>query len=51
MSVSKVSSFNWDKILSKVNSSDLKRSLNLLRGRANEITSNAGKSDDSMLVL
>jgi len=51
MSVSKVSSFNWEKILSKVNSSDVKRSLNLLRGKANEITSNAGKYGKSPAVI
>lgn len=43
MAVSKISSFNWEKLLAKADGSDLKRSLNILRGKANEITSNHAK--------
>lgn len=43
MALTKISAFNWEKILSKVDNPEVKRSLNLLRARANEITSAAGK--------
>eukprot|EP01031_Cornospumella_fuschlensis_P031548 gene31548-38131_t len=37
MALQNISKFNWDKILSKVEQADVKRSLNLLRGKSNEI--------------
>ena len=35
--VSKVSNFNWDKIIKKMDFADAQRSLQLLRGKFNEI--------------
>lgn len=43
MALSKINAFNWDKLLSKVDSADVKRSVNFLRGKANEIAANSGK--------
>jgi len=35
--VSRVNNFNWDKIIKKMDFADAQRSLQLLRGKANEI--------------
>ena len=35
--VSRVGTFNWDKIIKKMDFADAQRSLQLLRGKANEI--------------
>mmetsp|Transcript_4589 Transcript_4589/g.9301 ORF Transcript_4589/g.9301 Transcript_4589/m.9301 type:complete len:159 (-) Transcript_4589:155-631(-) len=43
MALANINKFNWEKILSKVESADVKRSINLLRAKANEITSNSSK--------
>ncbi|RYH30495.1 hypothetical protein EON65_04995 [archaeon] len=38
MALQNISKFNWEKILSKAEQADVKRALNLLRGKSNEIT-------------
>ena len=37
MALSKILRFDWDRLLAKVESPEVKRSLNVLRGKANEI--------------
>ncbi len=43
MAVNNISKFNWEKVLSKVDNAQVKRSLNLLRARSNEVAAAAGK--------
>jgi hypothetical protein len=43
MALNNISKFNWEKLLSKVDSNDVRRTLNFLRGKSNEIVSNAAK--------
>jgi hypothetical protein len=43
MALNHIAKFNWEKILTKVEGGDVKRSLNLIRAKANEITNAAGK--------
>jgi len=43
MALNNIAKFNWEKILNKIEVGDVKRSLNLIRAKANEITSAAGK--------
>jgi hypothetical protein len=43
MAVNNIAKFNWEKILSKVDDVHAKRSLNLLRSKANEITAASAK--------
>ena len=43
MALQNISKFNWDKLLSKLNGVDEKRVVNLLRAKANDISSNATK--------
>mmetsp|Transcript_21117 Transcript_21117/g.29296 ORF Transcript_21117/g.29296 Transcript_21117/m.29296 type:complete len:162 (+) Transcript_21117:279-764(+) len=43
MALKTVTSFQWEKILSKVNNPEINRSLNHLRATANEVTANSVK--------
>ena len=43
MALNNISKFNWEKVLSKVDNPNVKRSLNLIRARANEVSAAAGK--------
>ena len=49
MALSKILKFDWDRLLAKVESAEVKRSLNAMRGKANEITVNTNLSMSSMM--
>lgn len=51
MAVSNISKFNWEKILTKVDSADAQRVLNVFRGKANEVAAahaKFGKAPDAI---
>lgn len=43
MALNNLAKFNWDKILTKIDANDVKRTLNVLRARSNEVTNLATK--------
>ncbi|KAJ1434736.1 hypothetical protein B484DRAFT_446412 [Ochromonadaceae sp. CCMP2298] len=43
MALSGISKFNWEKFLGKINSVDMKRKVNVLRNKANEISAMSSK--------
>ena len=43
MALGRIAHFDWERILNKVESTDVKRTINLLRGKANEIATSSGK--------
>lgn len=43
MALKNVAAFNWDRLLSKAQSPEVKRTINLLRAKTNEIVATSGK--------
>lgn len=43
MALANIAKFNWDKLLNKVDDAAVKRSINLLRAKSNELTASADK--------
>jgi len=43
MALNTIAKFNWDKLLGKVDSNDVRRTINMLRAKANEMTASSAK--------